>query len=314
MRDAFCVIVVALLGGCATPSEGEDLSNFDKDMSGMSQDKDMSGVSEDMTGAVSNDMTAALDMGAPKPDLAMPPDMTKVPIVSQVWIIYDANAVRADVEGEMDCLINHTNFNDIVNSFNSSPFGGLRVQWAPGNRHGGSLVTSSVGQCGQLFGPDAQCLVNLVRNDPNLGVPANGDVFLYVLHDGSVQCGGGNNNGATGGNGEKVQGPNGPIFVYTGTIADGHGYNPCQQRVAMHELFEAVTMVSAADCCTGQTPGNFGDDCSQDCAQYTGVGPAGYGSYTMACPNGQSYTGQLVEKWSSGVYSPWQPSGCTKSQ
>jgi hypothetical protein len=233
---------------------------------------------------------------------------------AQVWIIYDSNAIRADLDGEMNCLINGTNFNSIIDSFNSSPFGGLRVQWAPNGSwsgHSGSMVSAYPGQCGRLFGPNAQCLTNLVRNNPNLGVPANGDVFLYVVHDPGVQCGGGNNAGVTGGAGERVQGPNGPIFVYTGTIADGWGYRPCQERVAMHELFESVTMVSSADCCTGQTPGNFGDDCAYSCASFQSVGPAGYGSYTLSCPNGRSYAGQQVERWSAGVYSPWQPRGCT---
>jgi hypothetical protein len=226
----------------------------------------------------------------------------------QVWVIYDSNAMQADLEGELPCLIRNTNFNDIVDSYNSSPYGGLRVRW------GGVMTTSQPNVCGVLYGPDAQCLTNLVANNPNLRAPTNGDVFLYVLHDANVQCGGGNNNGVTHGDGELVQTANGQIHVYTGTIADGWGYNPCQQRVAVHELFESVTEVNAADCCTGQTPGNLCDDCVQACAQYTTVGPAGYGSYTLSCPNGRTYASQMVERWQQGVYPPWQTWGCVAAQ
>jgi hypothetical protein len=227
----------------------------------------------------------------------------------QVWVIYDSNAMPADLEGELPCLIEHTNFNDIIDSYNSSPYGGLRVRW------GGVMTSSRPNECGVLYGPTAQCLTNLVANNPNLAAPTNGDVFLYVLHDANVQCGGGNNNGVTMGNGERVQGRNGSsIYVYTGTIADGWGYGPCQQRVAVHELFESVTEVNAADCCTGQTPGNLCDDCVQACAQYTNVGPAGYGSYTLSCPNGRTYASQMVERWQAGVYPPWQTWGCTAAQ
>jgi hypothetical protein len=242
----------------------------------------------------------------------------------QVWIIYDPNAQQGDLAGEMDCLINSTNFNDIINSFNSSPYGGLRVKWAPNGTwsgHSGTMVSSYAGQCGQLYGPNAQCLTNLVINNPNLGVPGNGDIFLYVVHDSQTQCGGGNNAGVTGGAGEAVKGPNGTIHVYTGTIADGWGYNACQQRVAMHELFESATQVDSADCCTGQYPGNYGPDCSYNCASNQNVGPAGYGSYTLSCPSGRSYAGQMVEKWSSSAYAPgrcasgysscYQTAGCT---
>jgi hypothetical protein len=214
--------------------------------------------------------------------------------------------------------VNHTDFNDIVGSFDASPWGGLRVQWSPAGGaagHGGSMVSHAPGECGVLYGPNAQCLTNLVMNNPGLGRPANGDVFLYVVHDGANQCGGGNNSGVTGGAGEAVQGPSGTIYVYTGTIADGWGYHPCQERVAMHELFEAITQVDAADCCTGQTPGNLGPDCSYACAANTSVGPAGYGSYALTCPNGETYAGQTVEKWSSAAYvnGTWQPAGCTQA-
>jgi hypothetical protein len=238
---------------------------------------------------------------------------------SQIWIVYDSGAVAADLDGMMDCLVNQTSFDAIIASFDASPWGGLQVQWSPqggSNGHGGSTVSAAPGACGQLYAPDAQCLTDLVMNDPGLGAPADGDVFLYVVHDGATQCGGGNNAGVTGGAGEAVQGPHGTIYVYTATIADGWGYLPCQERVAMHELFESVTQVDAADCCTGQTPGNLGPDCSYACASNTGVGPAGYGSYTLACPGGKTYTGQQVEKWSSAAYvnGVWQPAGCTAAQ
>jgi hypothetical protein len=233
---------------------------------------------------------------------------------SQVWIVYDQGAGRADLDGEMDCLVNGTDFNDIAASYDASPFFGLRAQWAPQAGHGGSMQSAAAGQCGPLYQPNAQCLVNLVMGNQSLGVPAMGDVFLYVVHDGTHPCGGGNNAGVTQGAGEQVQGPQGQtIFVYTATIADGWGDLACQERVAMRELFEALTNVDAAECCAGQTPGNLCEDCSASCAQYVNVGPGGDGSYSLACPSGATYTGQLVEAWCSSAYvnGVWQPAGCT---
>jgi hypothetical protein len=119
-----------------------------------------------------------------------------------------------------------------------------------------------------------------------------------------------------------VTGPNNAkIHIISGTVGDGTGngdnYPVCQQRVAAHEIFEATTDVSGADCCTGQTPGNLCEMCDTSCAKFNGPGPdpvrgpIGWGSQSISC-NGKTYYSQVVTSYSGGN-SEWVPSGCRKA-
>jgi len=237
-----------------------------------------------------------------------------------LWVVWDANAHHEPLEDMFDCLINHTDFNDIIATYADSPYKATPLLWDPSQGHGGS-TTVAAGSCGVLYGPNPQCLVSAVMNDPKLGTPMDGDIFLYIVAD---HCGGGNNNGGSNGLsvfGTAVNGPGGAtIHVLAGTIGDGsadHNYFICQQRVAVHEAFEAATDVSAADCCTGQTPGNFCEMCDPSCSRYLGYGdagangPAGWGSYYISC-NGQQYVSQIVTAW-SGDGSEWVTSSCREA-
>jgi hypothetical protein len=99
---------------------------------------------------------------------------------SNIWIIYDqnvSNAAQADLSGMIDCVVNNRSFNDLINSFNSknSPWSGIPVRWNPQGGAGGVTTTAYAGQCGQLYAPDAQCLTNIVLNDPNLGQQSIGE-------------------------------------------------------------------------------------------------------------------------------------------
>jgi hypothetical protein len=254
--------------------------------------------------------------------LATPTPSSRATLTGKVnlWLVFDADANHAPLEDLFDCLINHTDFNRSIESWRKSPYRATPLRWDPVHGHGGSTVVPS-GSCGQLFAPDPQCLMNAVLNDPNIGVPQDNDIILYIVHN---FCGGGNNNGGSNGLpnvGSPVIGAGGAhVHIIAGTVGDGtaggDNFPICAERVAVHEAFEGATDVSAADCCTGQTPGNLCDDCDPSCAEYYGFGPiqgpAGFGSYYVAC-NGKQYAAQRVIDY-SGASSEWVPSSCTAAR
>src|SRR5262249_40393476 len=139
------------------------------------------------------------------------------------------------------------------------------------------------------------------------------DVFLIVYDGAGV--GGRNDWDIT------LKDPNGtPVHVHGGWLVDGSPdtgrLNNCANQTVygMHEVFEAQSHWSAADCCDAELPNLAVDggvscgligwcsSCTAACVKwnrtscsyggYTGDGS--YGISTMTCPNGKKYAYQLI--------------------
>ena len=224
------------------------------------------------------DGAQAIDGALPHADAAPMPDAP--PPLRRIWIVFGPSAVRRDLPGMFQCLLSRTDFNDRASSYQ----GGYGLAW------GGSTNASCVGD-------QYDCAVTALRAAGF--APGDHDVVEIIVHG---YCGGDNNARADGvvAGGIRIRGAN---------VGDCAGFPQAEERVAVHEAFEACGHWANADCCTGEVNTSCPDmgesfcpDCPCTCGQY--AADNSYGGYTLDCGGGHTYWSQRVPSASAREYDP----------
>ena len=224
------------------------------------------------------DGAPAIDAALPQADAAPMPD-APAPL-HRIWIVFGPSAIRRDLPGLFQCLLLRTDFNDRASSY----AGGYGLAW------GGAANASCVGD-------QYDCAVAALRSAGF--APGDHDVVEIIVHG---YCGGDNNAHADGvvAGGIRIRGAN---------VGDCASFPQAEERVAVHEAFEACGHWANADCCTGEVSTSCPDmgesfcpDCPCTCGQF--AADSSYGGYTLDCGGGHTYWSQRVPSASSREYDP----------
>jgi len=197
----------------------------------------------------------------------------------KLWIVFGPGAIHRDLQGLFQCLLGHSNFNYLMREYPN----GYGLDW-------GGQVNAGCGE------NQYACAVSALQG---AGFTiSDHDVVMIIVHG---YCGGDNN---ARGDGVAI----GNMRVRGANIGDCPAAPAQEERVAVHEAFEAAGHWANADCCTGEVSTscpdngeNFCPDCPCTCGRYQADGS--YGGYTLSC-NGHTYLSQLVPTSASDEFNP----------
>lgn len=204
----------------------------------------------------------------------------------KLWIAWDSgpSSCRTNTENFFACILSRSDFPTLESAWST----GRALSW------GGSAVLGSA--CGFHHGTDASvgtdsATFQCIEDQTGWDLHTDDVVMYYPTWSG---CSDGRNHWHI------------PVKTKAGasvSIEIGLGFTSnvctCQTALGMHEVYEASSDPSSADCCNGQTWAPLHASCSKY------AGPS-YGWYDLAC-GGTTYKAQLV----SISTNEWDASGCT---
>ena len=200
-------------------------------------------------------------------------------VTRKLWIVFGPGAIHRDLSGLFQCLLAKTNFNDLMREYPD----GYGLDW-------GGQVNAGCGENHYACAVSALQGAGFTISDH--------DVVMIIVHG---YCGGDNN---ARGDGTAI----GNMRIRGANIGDCPVAPAQEERVAVHEAFEAAGHWANADCCTGEVSAscpdngeNFCPDCPCSCARYQADGS--YGGYTFTC-NGKTYLSQLVPTSANREFDP----------
>ena len=197
-----------------------------------------------------------------------------------LWVVFGPGAIQRDLEGLFHCLLERTDFNDRARGYT----GGYGLTW-------GAAITASCAQ------NDYNCAVGALRAAGRQ--IADHDVVEIIVHG---YCGGDNN---ARGDGVVVGG----VRVRGANVGDCPNAPAVEERVAVHEAFEACGDWANADCCTGEVNTSCPDQgesfcpsCPCSCGRYASDGT--YGGEMLDCGGGHVYFSQRVPSSAAQEFNP----------
>ncbi len=199
----------------------------------------------------------------------------------KLWLAWDASTAscKQNTIDFFNCILDDTNFN------------ALALQY----RYGEGLTLAGSATLSQSCAPsDFQCVVNATGFRPT--------AYDVVMHFYGSGWGGGTNGTQT----VNVNGSS--VLINTAWVQSGDNCNG-QTCTGAHEAYEAATDGVSADCCNGQYGHPSCPQCQPSCAQFDGNnGNPPWGCYPFTCPNGVTYSMELL----GAASNEFSAAGCTK--
>jgi len=198
----------------------------------------------------------------------------------KLWLAWDSSTTNCKqaTTDFFNCILPDTNFNALA----------LQYQYGEGLSLAGTATIS--GYCAPA---DFQCVVGATGFTPT--------AYDVVMHFYGTGWGGGTNGTQT----VSVNGAS--VLINTAWVQSG---NNCggQTCTGAHEAFEAATDGVSCDCCNGQYGHASCPQCQASCAQYDGNnGNPPWGCYPFTCPNGNTYSMELI----GAASNEFSAAGCT---